>query len=179
MLSKGVLKARLSKRIIGLFELSKGQTYSAVRDISHLSSVSLGTLAQRYRVEGLNCLYDTPRFGRLIEIDGTALSDKLTILALENASDGYSQWSLCLLAEKVVELAQRFEFHYTPKKGSWLNTVEIEFFAIARAALNQRIPTKEILTQRIAAIVKERQEKQIKIEWKFNMTAARTKMNKH
>ncbi len=84
-----------------------------------------------------------------------------------------------MVAQKAAELAQRFEFHYTPKKGSWLNAVEIEFSAIARAALNQRIPTKEILTQRIAAIVKERQEKQIKIEWKFDMTAARTKMNKH
>ena len=104
MLTKGVLKARLFKRIIGLLELSKGQTYSAVRDISHLSSVSLGTLVKRYRAEGLNCLYDSPRSGRPIEIDGTSLSDKLTILALEKAPDGYSQWSLRLLAEKVVEL---------------------------------------------------------------------------
>jgi transposase len=84
-----------------------------------------------------------------------------------------------MVAQQASELAQRFEFHYTPKKASWLNAVEIEFSAIARAALNQRIPTKEILTQRVAAIVKERQENQIMIEWKFDMTAARTKMNKH
>lgn len=84
-----------------------------------------------------------------------------------------------MTAQQASELAQRFECHYTPKKGSWLNAVEIEFSAIARAALNQRIPTKNMLIKRIEAIVKERQEKQIKIEWKFDITVARKKMNKH
>ena len=84
-----------------------------------------------------------------------------------------------MCAQDAAELAQRFEFHYTPKKGSWLNAVEIEFSAIARAALNQRIPSKEILTKQIEAIVKERQKNEILIEWKFDITAARTKMNRH
>jgi transposase len=84
-----------------------------------------------------------------------------------------------LAAEEAFELVQKFEFHYTPKKGSWLNAVEIDFSAIARTALNERIPTKEKLVQRINECVKERQEKQIKIEWKFDLTAARKKMNRH
>ena len=104
MMATGTLKARIFKRITGLLELSKGKTYSDVHAISHLSCVSLNTLAKRYRAEGLNCLYDAPRSGRPIEIDATALSDNLTILALEQAPEGHSQWSLRLLAEKVVEL---------------------------------------------------------------------------
>lgn len=104
MFTSGEFKGRIFKRLMGLLELSKGKTYSEVRDISHLSIVSLGTLAKRYRAEGLNCLYDAPRSGRPIEIDSTRLSDTLTVLALENAPEGYSQWSLRLLADKVVEL---------------------------------------------------------------------------
>ena len=30
-------------------------------------------------------------------------------------------------AQTAFELTQRFEFHYTPKKGSWLNVIEAEF----------------------------------------------------
>ena len=104
MLTKGILKGRIFKRITGLLELSKGKTYSQVHDTSHLSCVSLGTLARRYRTEGLNCLYDAPRSGRPVTINESVLSDKLTVLALEKAPDGYSQWSLRLLSDKVVEL---------------------------------------------------------------------------
>ena len=31
-----------------------------------------------------------------------------------------------LLPDEAFELAKRFEYHYTPKKGSWLNMAEIE-----------------------------------------------------
>jgi transposase len=84
-----------------------------------------------------------------------------------------------MVAQEAFELAQKFEFHYTPKKGSWLNAVEIDFSAIARTALKERIPSKEKLTQRINDCVIERQEKQIKIQWEFDITAARKKMNAH
>ena len=82
-------------------------------------------------------------------------------------------------AQKAYELTQRFEFHYTPLKGSWLNAVEIEFSAIARTCLNKRIPTKKLLESQVFACVKERKKKKIKINWKFDLTAARRKMNRH
>ena len=41
-----------------------------------------------------------------------------------------------LPAEEAFELAQRFEFHYTPKSASWLNMIECEFSAVARQCLN-------------------------------------------
>jgi len=82
-------------------------------------------------------------------------------------------------AQTALELSEKFEFHYTPKKASWLNAAEIEFSAIARACLKQRIPTKEILEKEVYACVKEREKKQIKINWKFSITDARRKLNKH
>jgi hypothetical protein len=50
-----------------------------------------------------------------------------------------------LPAEEAFALAQRFEFYYTPKAASWLNMIECEFSAVARACLHQRIPTIEQL----------------------------------
>lgn len=96
-------------------------------------------------------------------------------LNTHNASSFYEN----LPADQAFELAQRFEFYYTPKSASWLNIIEIEFSALARQCLNRRIPTMELLESEILTIVKERGEKQIKIEWQFSITNARTKLNRH
>ncbi len=82
-------------------------------------------------------------------------------------------------AQEAFALAERFEFYYTPKSASWLNMIEIEFSALARQCLNRRIPTQELLAQEVLAIVKERSEKRIKINWQFSIEAARTKFNRH
>jgi len=76
-------------------------------------------------------------------------------------------------------VSQRFEFHYTPKSASWLNMIEIEFSAIARQCLSRRIPTIESLEKEVLAIIKERNDKQIKISWQFSIEVARNKMNRH
>ncbi len=96
-------------------------------------------------------------------------------LNTHNASSFYEN----LPADQAFELAQRFEFYYTPKSASWLNVIEIEFSALARQCLNRRIPTVELLESEILAIVKERNEKHIKIEWQFSITNARDKLNRH
>lgn len=82
-------------------------------------------------------------------------------------------------AQTAYDLAQKFEFHYTPKKGSWLNAAEIEFSAIARVCLNKRIPTKKQLEKQVLVYVNERQQKQIKVNWQFSITDARKKLNRH
>jgi hypothetical protein len=82
-------------------------------------------------------------------------------------------------AEEAFALAQRFEFYYTPKKGSWLNMIEIEFSAIARQCLRRRIATKAELEREVLSLVKERAEKAVKIEWQFSVESARTKLNRH
>lgn len=96
-------------------------------------------------------------------------------LNTHNSSSFYENFD----AATAYDLTQKFEFHYTPLKGSWLNAVEIEFSAIARACLKKRIPTKKEMETQILAYVKERQKKKITIDWKFDITYARRKMNKH
>jgi transposase len=82
-------------------------------------------------------------------------------------------------AEEAFALSQRFEFHYTPKKASWLNMIEIEFSALSKQCLNRRIASKEELTREVLALVKEREEKAIKIDWQFSIESARGKLNRH
>jgi transposase len=96
-------------------------------------------------------------------------------LNTHNASAFYETFS----AEEAFRLSQKFEFYYTPPKASWLNMIEIEFSAISRLCLNRRIPTQAKLESEVLAIVKEREEKQIKIDWQFSIENARTKLNRH
>jgi hypothetical protein len=84
-----------------------------------------------------------------------------------------------LPAADAFALPQRFEFHYTPKAASWLNMIEIEFSAIARQCLDRRIPTIDRVKKEVLAIVKERDDKKVKINWQFSIEVARNKMNNH
>jgi transposase len=103
MLNKGTTLARVFKRVNGLLELDKGKTYTAAASVAKLSALSLSKLATRYASEGLACLYDHPRPGRPVKITAEQ-RDQITVLACESSPEGTSQWSLRLLAEKVVEL---------------------------------------------------------------------------
>ena len=82
-----------------------------------------------------------------------------------------------LPADEAFALAQRFEFHYTPKSASWLNMIEIEFSALARLCLNRRIPTMEKLESEVLTLIADRRQKQIKINWQFSIKSCREKLN--
>jgi len=84
-----------------------------------------------------------------------------------------------LPADEALALADRFDFNFTPKSASWLNMIEIEFSALARQCLHRRIPTVAVLEQEILALVRERDDKQIKINWQFSIQSARSKLNSH
>lgn len=84
-----------------------------------------------------------------------------------------------LAAPEAFRLAQRFEMHYTPKKGSWLNMAELELSALSRICLSRRIGSIEELDREVQAVVKERNELQVKVEWQFSISQAREKLNRH
>jgi len=96
-------------------------------------------------------------------------------LNTHNTSSFYETFS----AEEAFSLSQRFEYYYTPKSASWLNLIEIEFSALSKQCLNRRIATKGQLEGEVLAIVKEREEKGIKIDWQFSIKSARHKLNRH
>lgn len=78
--------------------------------------------------------------------------------------------------ERASQLRKLINFHYTPRHGSWLNMVEIEFSALARQCLNRRIATIQELEQQLLPWIEERNEKQVKIHWSFTVKEAREKM---
>lgn len=78
--------------------------------------------------------------------------------------------------EEAHRLTHRFEFHYTPKHGSWLNMAEIELSVLARQCLNRRIPDQSMLRSEVAAWEQERNGKVVKVDWQFRTADARIKL---
>ena len=73
-------------------------------------------------------------------------------------------------------LVNRFEFHFTPKHGSWLNMAEIEFSVLSRQCIKRRIPDEQTLNHEIQAWVYERNSKVVKVDWRFTTADARIKL---
>jgi hypothetical protein len=96
-------------------------------------------------------------------------------LNTHNASSFYENLS----AAQARELTTRFEFHFTPKKGSWLNMAEMELSALSRQCLSRRIPEIETLSRELESIVTERNKLAIKFKWQFTVENAREKLNRH
>jgi len=96
-------------------------------------------------------------------------------LNTHNASSFYEN----LPPTEAFELAQKFEMHYTPKKGSWLNIAELELSALSRSCLSRRIGSVEKLDHEVQTLVCERNELKVKVEWQFSVIQAREKLSRH
>lgn len=103
LLKQGRLPARKFKRALAILELDRGRTFTAVAQTVGATKQSVAIWADKYRENGLAGLEDKPIPGRPVTIDGQERA-RITALACSDAPEGYSQWSLRLLAEKAVEL---------------------------------------------------------------------------
>ena len=77
--------------------------------------------------------------------------------------------------EEAFEIAKKLEFHFTPKKGSWLNMAEIEFSALSRQCLNRRIGDIKTLAIEAGAWEQDRNKAKATVRWQFTKTKAREK----
>lgn len=75
-------------------------------------------------------------------------------------------------------LADRFEVHYTPKHGSWLDMAEIELGILARQCLSRRIDNIEDLRRETQAWEAMRNDAATKVNWQFTTKDARIKLRK-
>ncbi len=73
-------------------------------------------------------------------------------------------------------IADRFEWHYTPKHGSWLNMAEAELSVLARQCLDRRIPDIENLEEHVVAWLQRRNKHHVKADWRFKTENARIKL---
>jgi transposase len=77
---------------------------------------------------------------------------------------------------KAKAILDKIEFVFTPKHGSWLNMAEIEFSAIKRQAIKNRIADKETLEKKVSLWQEKRNQKQVKANWQFTTKDARVKL---
>ena len=75
-------------------------------------------------------------------------------------------------------LVDRFEFHFTPKHGSWLNMAEIELSVLSRQCIRRRIPDEQTLRHQVRAWVTDRNSKFVKVDWRFSTADARIKLKR-
>ncbi len=114
------------------------------------------------------------------EVAGEWANAEVIVLVQDNLNTHHaSSFYENLSPSEAFALMKRFEFHYTPKKGSWLNMAELELSALSRQCLARRIPDIETLSRELGAIVKERNELEIKVKWQFTIENAREKLNRH
>lgn len=81
-------------------------------------------------------------------------------------------------AAEARRLAQRFEWHYTPKHGSWLDMAESELGVLSSQCLNRRIPGKQTLIREVAAWQDNRNKHHAKADWQFTTVDARVKLKR-
>jgi DDE superfamily endonuclease len=78
--------------------------------------------------------------------------------------------------EKARALCERFEMHYTPKHGSWLNMAEIEIGLLSRTCLDRRIGSVEEFTGEVTAYLAKKNAESKPISWQFTNEKARIKL---
>ena len=92
-------------------------------------------------------------------------------LATHSMNSFYSH----LKPDVAFKLAQRFEFHFTPVKSSWLNMAELELSALSRQCLNRRIGSMAELEREVKAWVRVRNKARVTVDWQFSIKLAREK----
>ena len=81
-------------------------------------------------------------------------------------------------APEARRLAMRFEWHYTPKHGSWLDMAESELAVLTTQCLSRRIPDKQTLEREVAAWQDHRNKHHAKADWQFTTDDARVKLKR-
>ena len=79
-------------------------------------------------------------------------------------------------AAEARRLVERFDWHYTPKHGSWLDMAESELAVLSTQCLDRRISDKADLVAEVAAWEKRRNTLHAKADWQFTTADARVKL---
>ena len=105
-------------------------------------------------------------------------AERITVVLDNLNTHGPASFYEAFAPEKARRLAERFEFHYTPKHGSWLNMAEIEFSVLSRRCLDRRIGDAETLQREVQAWTQQRNRARKSVDWQFTTADARTKLKR-
>jgi hypothetical protein len=80
--------------------------------------------------------------------------------------------------EEAHRIANRFEWHYTPIHGSWLDMAEIEIGIMCRQALAKPLPDMDSFKKQISSWTLQRNTECTKVDWQFTTKDARIKLKR-
>lgn len=143
---------------------NKAWTYDRIKDAYGAARSTIAGIAQRFVMGGMEAA-----LGRKVQENRRR---KVT---------GDVEARICAIAcseppEEAHRLAERFEWHYTPKHGSWLDMAEIEIGIMSRQALGKPLPDLESFKQQVRTWTIRRNAECAKINWQFKTQDARIKL---
>ena len=121
---------------------------------------------------------DFARFMRIVSDDLYADAVKIVLVCDNLSTHRPAAFYEAFDPDEAHRLSRRFEWHYTPKHGSWLNVAEMELSVLARQCLDRRIPDTPTLTREIGKWQCQRNDAEVVVRWQFKTTDARIKLRK-
>jgi transposase len=115
------------------------------------------------------------------DINNIYYNDAVKIILVADNLNTHNKAALYEAFEAPVayKLCQNFEFHYTPKHGSWLNIAEAELSSLSKQCLgNQRINSIDELNEILLAWEVDRNKRQKGVDWRFTAEDARIKLKR-
>ena len=114
----------------------------------------------------------------LKELADRYFANAKTVVLVQDNLNIHSKASLyeAFPAVEARRLVERFEWHYTPKHGSWLDLAESEIGVLTSQCLDRRIADKQTLVEEIAAWEHDRNANHAKANWHFSTPNARIKL---
>lgn len=106
-------------------------------------------------------------------------AERITLIQDNLNTHGPGSFYEFLPAVEARALTKRFELHFTPKKASWLNMVEIELSALSKQCLGRRMGSIGELRREMKACEKARNKEKARIRWRFTSERAREKLERH
>lgn len=116
----------------------------------------------------------------LKDLSDTHFPDAAKIVLVQDNLSTHTTASLyaAFPAAEARRLVERFEWHYTPKHGSWLDMAESELGVLSNQCLDRRIPNKQSLIDEVAAWEHRRNKHHDKADWQFTTADARIKLKR-
>jgi DDE superfamily endonuclease len=114
----------------------------------------------------------------LKDIADTLFADAEKIILVQDNLNTHKPASLyeAFPPHEARRLTERFEWHYTPKHGSWLNIAESELGVLSNQCLDRRIADPAVLTKEILAWQTYHNKHCAKAHWQFTTADARIKL---
>jgi hypothetical protein len=144
--------------IFMMFEPLAARRYTAVTDT-------------RTKVDFAHCLRD-------ISDKYYPYAEKIVIVMDNLNTHSLSSLYEAFPPDEARRLALRFEIHFTPKHGSWLNMAEIEIGVMSKQCLKRRIAEKEEMAYQVKAWTSTRNSANLTVNWRFTTDDARIKLKR-